>query len=153
MIQTLSDVLLRFTSSEGNHSIFSLDVHQVRRIKIYFKVPALILLTELINDVANMFNLISSGRAVSVFPRSTFVSGKFAASTQTKCESTSLADILAVVQHPRNGQKLVPGEKANFQELRGPRRVGDQYCWILSFVTSHEISAGEPSSNRSYRLP
>lgn len=89
-------------------------------------------------------NIITSRYAISVFPRSSFISRKFAVSAQRTFDTTSAAHIKAVVRNT-TGLAMMKGGETPPREMRVPRRVGDELCWILPVT----IADGMPTSKSS----
>lgn len=86
-------------------------------------------------------NFFTSSRAVSLFPRTTFVLYKFIKSSQRDFLSNGETYVSPIV-HEAEGYDHLRDDDISTEETTTLRRVGDERCWIIPLKVSSEYYSG-----------
>lgn len=106
-------------------------------------VVLFLLFSRLILLIANVMNFITSQRAISMFPRTTFISMKYIRSAQEEIISNGDIHIRPLLRNT-GWYDLLDDDEVRGTELTVARRAGDPLCWTIPNDVSREIFTGAP---------
>lgn len=101
--------------------------------------------------IANAMNFISSERAISIFPRTTFLCKNYVRCSQDHFLTNGEDYIWPVVRNTEDFT-LLRDEDTGYREIGAARQAGDALCWILPTIGSDEIHARTSSKSPWYKF-